>query len=276
MPETGTVRSAELAEEIAQYWDARASSYSAGVIDELEATQRAVWTEVLKENAASVLTRDAALLQKTRTLDLGCGPGFFSVLLACMGCEVCAVDGSPEMLARARENVRVAAPHAHVDFRQADLQALPFADDTFDLAVSRNVTWLMQEPEAAYAEWLRVLRPGGTLLVFDANWYLYLADESIDLARHADQDGKSVEEWSSDAIATPEQERLCEMIAARLPLTPVLRPDWDLEVLPRLGARKVSADTDVWQRLWTEGEKAFYRTSPLFLVKAEKAGPDAR
>ena len=45
------------------------------------------------------------------------------------------------------------------------------ADNTFDMIVSRNVTWNLEHPDRAYYEWMRVLKPGGVLLNFDANWY---------------------------------------------------------------------------------------------------------
>ena len=49
--------------------------------------------------------------------------------------------------------------------------ALRFADNTFDMIVSRNVTWNLEHPDRAYYEWMRVLKPGGVLLNFDASWY---------------------------------------------------------------------------------------------------------
>ena len=58
-----------------------------------------------------------------------------------------------------------------------DAQALTFADTSFDVVVSRNLTWNLQEPAVAYKEWCRVLKKGGLLLNFDANWYGYLFDE---------------------------------------------------------------------------------------------------
>ena len=51
--------------------------------------------------------------------------------------------------------------------------------DSFDLIVSRNVIWNLEYPEEALAEWARVLAPGGRMVYFDANWYLYLYDEEL-------------------------------------------------------------------------------------------------
>ncbi|MCQ4823180.1 class I SAM-dependent methyltransferase, partial [Eubacterium callanderi] len=58
-----------------------------------------------------------------------------------------------------------------------DAHTLDFEDNTFDLIVTRNLTWNLERPDEAYGEWHRVLAPGGRMLNFDANWYLHLYDE---------------------------------------------------------------------------------------------------
>ena len=52
-------------------------------------------------------------------------------------------------------------------FEQADAEQLPFAPASFDLVISRHVLWTLPHPEAAIDEWIRVLRPGGRLVVVD-------------------------------------------------------------------------------------------------------------
>lgn len=214
---------------------------------------------------------DAARAQgrTPRVLDLGCGPGFFTVLFTQMGCQVDAIDTSSEMLERARVNVANAVPDADAAFHQGDIASLPFEDGTFDLAISRNVTWLMREPEATYAEWLRVLRTGGKCVVFDANWYLYLADPELAAARRADMEGNVLEGWDEEAQATSQEEDWCEQIARDLPLTPVVRPAWDQKTLMNLGAA-VRVDKEIWRELWTPNEQSYYASSPMFMVEAVK------
>ena len=257
-----------LEQEIGEYWDERAESYSNGVCGELNDSRRNAWQRVLERTLFNHL-REATLEDRVpRVLYLGCVPGVFSILLAEMGCRVDAVDASHEMLERARVNARTMGVDDCITFHQADVTSLGFEDGTFDIVANRNLMWLMRHPEAAYTEWLRVLRPGGKLVVFDANWYLYLVDDNIDACRRANQEGRHVEEWGEDARATTAEERRCEQIAAELPLTPIVRPAWDLDVLPRLGAAHVSADEHAWLELWTESEKLYYGTSPLFMVEA--------
>jgi hypothetical protein len=60
-----------------------------------------------------------------------------------------------------------------------------------------------------------------------------------------------------------------EDIARRVPLSGIRRPAWDLTTLRGLGLR-AEADEDVWERVWSEGEKLNFSSTPLFLVRAEK------
>ncbi len=109
-------------------------------------------------------------IRSVSDLDAGCGPGFFSVLLSGAGHKVTGIDGSAGMLAHAERN----AAHYGVSPRllQGDFAHLLFLDESFDLVVSRNVTHIIREHLKVYGEWLWVLKPGGVLLIFGANWHL--------------------------------------------------------------------------------------------------------
>ena len=257
-------------EIITGYWNKRAKSYSNGVVGELSDNRLSAWDRVIARETEGLFAQAASEGRTPRVLDLGCGPGFFSVLFANRGCRVDAVDASCNMIERARANVSEFSSPESVTFHCLDVTSLPFENNPFDLAISRNLTWLMREPEAAYAEWMRVLRPGGKLLVFDANWYRYLVDPAINAARLADQVGNTLDGWDIEAHATSDEEKRCEAMAAQLPLTPVLRPAWDIVTLESLGASSVSANESIWEELWTENEKSFYGSSPMFMVKAVK------
>ena len=58
-----------------------------------------------------------------------------------------------------------------------DAENPEYDDDTFDFVISRNLTWTLPDAQKAYKEWMRVLKKGGRLLNFDANWYHHLFDE---------------------------------------------------------------------------------------------------
>jgi SAM-dependent methyltransferase len=102
-------------------------------------------------------------------LDLGCGAGFDAFVAAeLVGREgrVAGIDLSPEMLAVA-ERRRAAAGLSNVEFRQADVEALPFPDASFDVALSNGVLNLIPDKPAALREVFRVLKPGGRLHACD-------------------------------------------------------------------------------------------------------------
>lgn len=276
---------------IEQYWDARARTYSNNVRGELAADRLAAWRDILSSRVAAVTQPGEApasypsatkgpvgedrfgqahAVAPVRALDLGCGPGFFTAILSGLGCQVTAVDSSACMLDHARENVTTHGNPEGVTYLQSDVASLDLPDASFDLVVLRNVTWLMEDPVGAYAEWRRVLKPGGRLLVFDANWYSYLVDARIDRARRADQANIEILGWDEDARSTEAQDRRCEQIALRLPLTYETRPGWDVQALTQLGFDRISVDNGVWRRVWSPGEQEFYASSPLFMIEAIK------
>ncbi|MFH8616054.1 class I SAM-dependent methyltransferase [Streptomyces sp. NPDC017979] len=96
-------------------------------------------------------------------LDAACGTGRVSVLLAERGHAVIGVDGSPEMLARARERV------AGGEFRPGDLHSLPVADGSVDLVVCALALTHVPDLGPVLAEFARVLRPGGHLVTSDVH-----------------------------------------------------------------------------------------------------------
>jgi ubiquinone/menaquinone biosynthesis C-methylase UbiE len=111
---------------------------------------------------------EAAGLQGTEhVLDLGCGAGHAALAVAPAAASVTAVDVTPDMVATASE---LAAQRgvANVSVQVADVADLPFQDEQFDIVTSRVAAHHFAEPRAALAEALRVLRPGGRLLLIDS------------------------------------------------------------------------------------------------------------
>ena len=103
-------------------------------------------------------------LRGRRVLDLGCGAGDLSIALLRRGARVTAVDLSPGMVAVARERIRLeVGDDAEVELYDAAIEALPLADDAFDLAVGRFVLHHLDLPIAS-AEIARVLVPGGSAI----------------------------------------------------------------------------------------------------------------
>jgi ubiquinone/menaquinone biosynthesis C-methylase UbiE len=111
---------------------------------------------------------DVALLADisagTSVLDIPCGGGFaLRVLGPGQAVHYVAADISPYMLQRAREEARRLQARDVIEFVEADVTALQFADATFDLCVTYNGLHCLPDPRAALRELTRVLRPGGTL-----------------------------------------------------------------------------------------------------------------
>ncbi len=250
-------------EKNAEYWEGRAGSYSEVNKWELAGESRYNWKQVISE-CIGVHFADKAP-SSVSVLDAGCGPGFFSVIITELGYRVTAVDLSTEMLAEARQNAGDLSEK--IDFRCMNVEALEFPEYSFDVVISRNLTWNLPHPDAAYAEWCRVLRPGGLLINFDSNWYHYLFDEEKRAGYEADR--VKSEELGMDDQNVGDNFDLMEGIACEMPLSRIDRPSWDLEILTGLGL-KASADSEIWERVWTEQEKVNFASTPMFMITAAK------
>ncbi len=102
-----------------------------------------------------------------RALDLGCGTGGLTVLLARRGFTVHAVDHSPDMLAVARSKVDAEGLSDSVTFSERDIRSMPFPDRSFDLVTCQRVLHHIPDAEAVISEAARVLKPGGVFFLSD-------------------------------------------------------------------------------------------------------------
>ena len=246
------------------YWTHRAPSYGDVNRKELATAQRRIWTQTLDVRIQARFPDRAR--SSIRVLDVGTGPGFFAVILNALGYAVTAVDYTDAMLNEARLNAGEAAEHIH--FHCMDAEKLGFADASFDVVVSRNLTWNLPHPDRAYAEWARVLKPNGLLLNFDANWYRYLYDEEMRKGYEADRAATAAEQVRDEYVNTDIE--AMEEIARNVPLSRELRPQWDEQILQQTGFGTIDIDTDIWQKLWTEDEKINYASTPMFRIAARR------
>ncbi len=101
----------------------------------------------------------ARVTSGTRLLDAGCGAGLLALLASLRGAQVAALDAAPGLVAIARRRL----PGAEV--REGDLEALPFADASFDAVTAVNSVFYAADMAAAMRELARVVQPGGRVVV---------------------------------------------------------------------------------------------------------------
>jgi len=149
-----------LQDKITRCWDERAAvydnQYGHGLKSEEEKT---AWQETLKESVGA---------GTLRILDVGTGTGFLALLLAELGHRCTGVDLSQEMLRQAQKKARQA--RLKIDFYGGDAENLPFKECSFDVVINRHLLWTLPRPETALRDWVRVLKPGGKLIIIDGRW----------------------------------------------------------------------------------------------------------
>ena len=144
----------------AGYWDSQADTFDHqpdhGLLDP---RVRQAWRGLL---LAELPPAPAAVA------DLGCGTGTLSVLLAAEGYAVTGLDFAPQMIRAARAKARTAGVSARFELSNAATPTLPAG--SFDVVLARHVLWAMPDTGAALAAWLRLLLPGGVLLLIEGRW----------------------------------------------------------------------------------------------------------
>jgi len=131
-----------------------------------KAAQRERWAQFaavasITTPPAARLVRHAGIRPGARVLDAACGTGVVAVTAARVGARVSGLDLTPELLAAARDNARIAG--VDIDFHDGDVEDLPFEGDTFDVVLSQYGHIFAPRPDVAVAEMLRVLKSGGTI-----------------------------------------------------------------------------------------------------------------
>ena len=254
----------DLKNEIYDYWTNRARGYSEYNQQEMADARRTMWRDKL------LCLLDGQFPEKNpqeiQILDVGTGPGFFAILLTEAGYKVTAIDYTEEMLKEAQQN---AGPLAEsIVWKRGDAQDLDVESDSFDVIVTRNVTWNLPNPAKAYQEWQRVLKKGGVLYNFDADWYGHLFDEEKRESYEKDRQ-HTEDENVEDYYKGTDIEKM-EEIARQVPLSQLERPEWDMEAMKNAGFQNIVCDQQIWKEVWTEEEILNNSASPIFLLEGHK------
>ena len=217
-------------DRIKYYWEQRSSDFARQSLVEMQNEKFSLWTNELKQ----IMGERTGL----QILDVGTGSGYMALLLASAGNDVTGIDLCDSMIDSAkalRDELKLDA-----EFLVNDAQQLPFLDNSFDLLITRNLTWTLPNLEKAYTEWYRVLKPEGILVNFDADFgqkdFVVPAKNSVAKSRlHGDLDSEQIQE--------------CNDIKNALEVSAHRRPVWDAELLIKTGFSKVTMDLALGSRI---------------------------
>ena len=101
-------------------------------------------------------------------LEMGCGAGFFSEMIADKVKYLTATDLAPEMVAKAKEKL---SEFGNVEVQKEDCYNTSFADNTFDAILMTNLLHIVKEPVTVLEESRRVLKDDGRVVIADLTGY---------------------------------------------------------------------------------------------------------
>ena len=234
---------------ITHYWSHRAEAFQAQRIREFEDEKHERWLAEFRR----YIPHDHPL----RVLDLGTGTGFFAFVFAAEGHEATGIDLTPDMIERAKETMSILGLEA--SFHVMDAEMPEFPPESFDVLVTRNLTWTLPHLREAYKAWYGLLKPGGVLINFDADYYSALEnEEEIELPEN------HAHKLVPDSMREENDEITMEVGAYQMP-----RPQWDVQLLVEAGFERVTVDMGVYRRIYAEIDE-FYNPTPIFTIAAYK------
>lgn len=103
-----------------------------------------------------------------KILDVGTGTGFIGLNLAELGHDVTGLDFSDKMMNQARRKAE--ERNIAYTFVLGDAEHPNFPDNSFDAVICRYLLWTLPNPDTAFASWMRIVKPGGRIVVIDGQW----------------------------------------------------------------------------------------------------------
>jgi ubiquinone/menaquinone biosynthesis C-methylase UbiE len=253
----------EATDVIRRHWNARAATFDGelghGVHSDV---QRGAWLHLLDRLAGP---------PPKRVLDVGCGTGALALLFAELGHSVTGVDLAVQMLEVAKHKAEEA--NARIEFRVENAIALSDLDKTYDIVVARHVIWTLPDPARGVGEWLRVLRPGGRLILIEGKW---AHNEAVPRYSHP---LKAALAWSERCALTFASfvtrrklwrlhVREYKQLEAQLPFSGGPPAERLMSFLEQQGVRDVTLESLMDPVLWEEAPRF-----PRYLVVGRRATP---
>lgn len=217
-------------DDIREYWTNRAQTYDLspghGIakIAEMEAWKR-------------LIGRHLGPGEGRKALDLACGTGVMTLLMHELGFAVTGLDFTDAMMARAKAKAGRLDPP--IGFLSRDAEDTFEEDDSYDVIIARHLVWTLVDPEKAFAEWFRILKPGGRLLVIDGDFvrktWLERLVPLLDRVFGKQVDGHS--------LLTPEQWQAHDRIVAQIRFDKGVRSGDVAALFARAGFERLAIDT---------------------------------
>lgn len=246
-------------EVIKHLWDKRAHNFDCSPGHGIHsAEEKEAWKSLLAKALGN---------EKLDVLDVGCGTGVISLILAEMGHNVTGIDFSEGMVEKAKEKAN--SLNLHVEFKPGDAEDLQFDDASYDAVINRHLLWALPNPDRAISEWKRVLKPGGKIVIIDGTFgdynrlhrqiWRYLVSMPLILITER---------------RNPFYHRRYKQIERDLPLRHKKRPQADIEILENLGFSVDVTNVTIPGKLSFLGRLKYghWGDHGHFLLKAIKGG----
>lgn len=150
-------------DESRQIWNAEAASFDDEPDHGLRDPRvRAAWTQLLRNSLPT---------GPLNLLDIGCGTGSLSLVLAELGYTVTGIDLSPEMIAHAKAKAQAA--NYTITFHVMDAAFPELAPQQFDAIVCRHLLWTLPNIDQVLQRWFQLLKPNGRLLLIEGFWHTH-------------------------------------------------------------------------------------------------------
>jgi len=249
-------------DEIREFWSERAATFDQSVGHEIfSEAERRGWHRLILKHLGEGAGRPL--------LDLACGTAVVSHLMHDMGFKVTGLDWSEAMLAQARAKAQARGTDIRFIMRDAETTGEP--DASYDAITNRHLVWTLVDVPAAFAEWHRLLRPGGQVLIVDGNFgrrsWVSRLHGAIDKAL-----GRPPARGMMDPKMAERHKRIRDQVyfSAEMPAQAVV------DLLAAAGFVDIAVDRNLWDIHWAQARKAgFWRAaerlaSDRFAISARK------